>query len=64
MINMKKHLGSQEEFTGWLGTMYVFYLVNRLVDEEGGYARLGEIQERLRTFAATPVRSERRRLSA
>ncbi len=60
MINMKKHLGSQEDFTGWLGTMYVFYLVNRMVDEEGGYARLGEIQERLRSFAAAPARPENR----
>lgn len=52
MINMKKHLGSEEDFTGWLSTMYVFYLVNRLVDYEAGIARLGRIQRRLQ---AVPV---------
>ncbi len=59
MVNMKKHLGSEEHFTGWLGTMYVFYLVNRLVDYEAGIARLGEIQRRLRGFAH-PVPVENR----
>ena len=59
MINMKKHLGSEEHFTGWLGTMYVFYLVNRLVDYESGIARLGEIQRRLRHFS-DPVPLENR----
>ncbi len=39
--------------------MYVFYLVNRLVDYESGIPRLGEIQRRLRSFAE-PVPVERR----
>ena len=57
MINMKQHLGSQEDFTGWLGTMYVFYLVIRLVEhDERAFDRLGEIQQRLRPFAANSSR--------
>jgi MoaA/NifB/PqqE/SkfB family radical SAM enzyme len=38
MINLRKHLGSKEEFSHWLFAMYSFYLINRLVDitqEEG-----------------------------
>ena len=46
MINMRKHLGSQEEFSDWLSTMFVFYLVNRLVDFEAGLECLPEIQSR------------------
>jgi hypothetical protein len=33
MANMQKHLGSKEYFTQWLTTMYLFYWINRLVDE-------------------------------
>jgi hypothetical protein len=47
MINMKKHLGSKEDFTNWLSTMYVFYLLNRLVDYENGIGNLVLIQQRL-----------------
>lgn len=36
MINMRKHLGSQEDFANWLTTMFAFYVVNRLVDLERG----------------------------
>lgn len=32
MINLRKHLGSKQEFSNWLVTMYSFYLINRLVD--------------------------------
>ena len=32
MINMRKHLGSKEEFSHWLFTMYLFYAINRIVD--------------------------------
>ena len=44
MINMRKHLGSRDEFANWLSTMFVFYLVNRLVDFEQGLKYLPEIQ--------------------
>jgi hypothetical protein len=55
MIHMKKHLGSREDFTHWLTTMYVFYLVNRLVDFERGIENLGEIQRRQQLPAAAPL---------
>ena len=44
MINMRKHLGSEAEFADWLSTMFVFYLVNRLVDFETGLQYLPGIQ--------------------
>jgi len=34
MVNMKKHLGSQLDFTNWLTTMYLFYYVNRMVGKK------------------------------
>ncbi len=47
MLNMKKHLGSKQEFTNWLTSMYLFYLINRLVDYEDGVKNLGEIHNRV-----------------
>ena len=44
MINMRKHLGSRAEFANWLSTMFVFYLVNRLVNFEDGIQYLPDIQ--------------------
>lgn len=32
--NMRKHLRSKADFTNWLTTTYVFYLVNRIIDYE------------------------------
>ncbi|MDZ7367762.1 MAG: hypothetical protein ONB43_18150, partial [candidate division KSB1 bacterium] len=46
MLNMKKHLGSQQEFTNWLTTMYLFYLINRIVDFDEGIKLLPEIHRR------------------
>ncbi len=43
MLHMRKHLGTRADFVNWLTTMYVFYLVNRLVDYETGMQRLPEI---------------------
>jgi MoaA/NifB/PqqE/SkfB family radical SAM enzyme len=34
LINMKKHLGSKQEFTNWLTSMYIFYYINRIITEE------------------------------
>jgi MoaA/NifB/PqqE/SkfB family radical SAM enzyme len=51
MLGMKRHLGSKQEFTNWLTTMYLFYFINRLVDPEAGIEVLPEIhrrQEKLR----------------
>ncbi len=47
MLHMKKHLGSKQEFTNWLTTMYLFYLINRIVDFEAGVKLLPEIHQRL-----------------
>lgn len=43
MLNMKKHLGSQRQFTNWLTTMYLFYMINHIVDYEEGLKLLPEI---------------------
>ena len=47
MLNMKKHLGSKQEFTNWLTTMYLFYVINRIVDFDGGIKLLPEIHNRV-----------------
>lgn len=44
MINMRKHLGSKQEFADWLTTMFAFYVVNRLVDVERGLKLLHQAQ--------------------
>jgi organic radical activating enzyme len=51
MVNLRKHLGSKQDFTNWLTTMYLFYLINRLVDFKEGVQLLPEIQDR--TVTAT-----------
>ncbi len=43
MLNMRKHLASRQAFTDWLTTMYLFYLINRIVDFESGVKLLPEI---------------------
>ncbi len=48
MINMKKHLNSRQEFINWLTSMYMFYLINRLVDYESGSKRIAEIHESMK----------------
>ena len=47
MIHLRRHLGSKADFTRWLTTMYVFYLVNRIVDFEAGLCRLPAIHAAL-----------------
>lgn len=46
MVHMKKHLKSKQDFTNWLMTMYLFYLINRMIDFEKGVKKL----ERFRTL--------------
>ncbi|MCI0443736.1 radical SAM protein [bacterium] len=48
MLNLRKHLASKQEFTWWLTTTYMFYLINRIVDFESGIQVLPEIHERCR----------------
>lgn len=47
MLNMKKHLASKQEFTNWLTTMYMFYLINRIIDFQEGIRLLPEIHRRV-----------------
>jgi len=47
MLNLKKHLSSKQDFTNWLSTMYLFYLINRIVDYESGIELLPEIHRRV-----------------
>ena len=46
MLNMRKHLRTQDDFTHWLTTMYLFYFINRLVDVDEGAALLPELHRR------------------
>lgn len=47
ILNLEKHLGSKQEFTRWLTTLYIFYLANRILDFESGVELLPEIHARL-----------------
>jgi hypothetical protein len=47
MLNMKAHLHSKQAFTHWLTTIYLFYLINRVVNFEAGVKLLPEIHQRL-----------------
>jgi len=48
MLNLEKHLGTIEEFTNWLTSVYIFYLIIRAVDFERGVRLLPEIHRRQR----------------
>jgi Radical SAM superfamily len=48
MLNMRKHLGTKQEFTNWVTTMYLFYMINRLVATDGSRELLHEIHRRTR----------------
>ncbi len=47
MINLKKHLGSKDEFTNWLTSMYMFYYINRLIELPQNDTTLIQIHARL-----------------
>ena len=51
MLNLRRHLGSPPEFLRWLSTVYLFYLINRIIDFEANIPLLPEIHRRLRTGA-------------
>jgi MoaA/NifB/PqqE/SkfB family radical SAM enzyme len=48
MLSMRRHLETKQDFTNWLTTMYIFYLINQIVDFEEGTKLLPEIHGRLR----------------
>ena len=45
MINLRKHLGSKQEFSNWLFTIYLFYVINRIIEPD----RLELILEQIHT---------------
>ena len=45
MINLKKHLHTKQDFTNWLTTMYLFYLISRIIDFEQGIKLLPQIHQ-------------------
>lgn len=55
MLNMKRHLGSKQEFTNWLTTVYLFYLINHIVEFESGVSNLPEIHKRLGYLREVPL---------
>jgi len=59
MINLRRHLGSRGDFANWLTTMYVFYLVNRFIDFEGGMRRLPQLHALLEEQEDTQIRRRR-----
>jgi hypothetical protein len=48
MLGAARHLESRQEFTNWLTTVYLFYLMARAVDFHEGVTLLPEIHRRLR----------------
>ena len=52
MLNYKRHVHTRRDFTNWLTTMYLFYLINRIVDFEKGIKRLPEIHARVGFYGA------------
>jgi len=36
MVHLKKHLKNKASFTNWLTTMYLFYLITRMIDRDKG----------------------------
>ena len=48
MINLKKHLNSKQKFANWLTTMYLFYLINRVVNFDEGMKLLPKIHQYLK----------------
>ena len=55
MLNLRKHLVSEQSFTDWLTTSYLFYFINRLVDVEEGARWLPEIHRRTRRNSPQPA---------
>ena len=58
MLNLKRHLGTKQEFTNWLTTMYLFYVANRILDFPTGRGRLPEIHRRLSYLREQPLDSD------
>ncbi|MGD0454210.1 MAG: radical SAM protein [Solirubrobacteraceae bacterium] len=48
LINREKHLGSAQEFTNWLTSVFMFYVSGGAISRERGLPLLPEIHERTR----------------
>ena len=53
MINMRKHLGSKEDFTNWLTTTYMFYMINKIIEVDDASNILYEIHSRSNIYQVT-----------
>ena len=53
MINMKKHLGAPHHFAQWLTSVYLFYLINRLVPQNNIDGVLRQIHKHLQEVRIT-----------
>lgn len=47
MLNMRRHLGSKQEFTNWLTTVYLFYMINGIINFKEAGRHLSEIHKRV-----------------
>ena len=50
MINMRKHLDSREDFTNWLTTTYMFYIINNILEVDNIDNLLYEIHNRTNVY--------------
>jgi MoaA/NifB/PqqE/SkfB family radical SAM enzyme len=48
IVNVEKHLGSVQEFTHWLTSVFIFHLTGRTINFEEGIPLLPEVHHRLR----------------
>jgi len=48
IVNVEKHLGSVQEFTHWLTSVFIFHLTGRTINFEEGIQLLPEVHRRLR----------------
>ena len=55
ILNLERHLGSKQEFTNWLTTMYLFYLSNHIINFDAGVELLPEIHRRTLPRAEGPA---------
>lgn len=47
MLNMRRHVGSKQEFTNWLSTVYLFYMINGIINAKEAVPNLPEIHRRV-----------------
>lgn len=47
MLGMKRHMETKQDFTNWLTTMYIFYLINHIIDFDESVKLLPELHQRV-----------------